>query len=414
LVENSKIESILWRYRCLTYDRKTICCSIFCTFADYLIPEGKENFFMKIGDKYYRSLWIDESDPGIIRVIDQEKLPFIFEIKELCSVEDIFTSIKNMNVRGAPLIGVAGAFGMYLATLEITQHTNVYDHLNNAARYLISSRPTAVNLSWAVNKVLNKLTVCSYVQALSGIALSAAIDICEAEINSCIQIGQYGIKIIEEISKKKKGGTVNILTHCNAGWLACVDYGTVTAPIYLAHERGIPLHVWVDETRPKNQGAKLTAYELGNEGIPYTLIADNTGGYLMQRGLVDVVISGSDRTTATGDVANKIGTYLKALGARDNNIPFYVALPSSSIDLSISDGLNEISIEKRDPDEVTSVSGYADGKIMSVRICPEDTKAINYGFDITPARLVTALITEKGICKATEEDIRKLFSDKVN
>jgi methylthioribose-1-phosphate isomerase len=369
---------------------------------------------MKIGDKNYRSIWIDESDPGIIWVIDQEKLPFLFEIKELHSVEDIFNSIKDMTLRGAPLIGVAGAFGMYLATLEITSHTNIGDHLNNAARYLISSRPTAVNLSWAVNKVLKKLSVISSPQELSSVALAEAVEICEAEINNCKQIGSYGIKIIKEINEKKNGDKVNILTHCNAGWLACVDYGTVTAPIYLAHEMGIPLHVWVDETRPKNQGAMLTAYELGNEGIPYTLITDNTGGYLMQKGLVDVVFSGSDRTTRKGDVANKIGTYLKALGARDNNIPFFVALPTSSIDLSIRNGLNEITIEERDPDEVTSVSGFANGKIMSVRICPEDTKAKNYGFDITPARLVTALITEKGICKATEKDIRKLISDKLN
>ena len=369
---------------------------------------------MKIGNKNYRSIWIDETDPGIIRVINQEKLPFIFEIKDLSSVEDIFTAIKKMTIRGAPIIGVAGAFGMYLATLEINTRTNVIDHLNKAARYLISSRPTAVNLSWAVNNVLKKLSSDSSPEDLSYTALSAAVDICEAEIGNCRQIGEHGLKIIEEISKKKNGNTVNILTHCNAGWLACVDYGTVTAPIYLAHEKGIPLHVWVDETRPKNQGAKLTTYELGNEEVPCTLIADNTGGYLMQRGLVDVVFAGSDRTTRTGDVANKIGTYLKALSARDNNIPFFVALPTSSIDLSISDGLDEIEIEERDPEEVTSVSGYADGKIISVRICPQDTRAKNYGFDITPARLVTALITEKGICKATEKDINNLFSDKLN
>ena len=369
---------------------------------------------MKIGSINYQSIWIDESDPCIIRAIDQEKLPFSFEIKKLRSVEDIYNSIKDMTVRGAPLIGVAGAFGMYLATLEITSNTNVSDHLNNAARYLISSRPTAVNLSWAVNIVLKKLTAISSSQDLSRIALTAATEIYETEVDNCRQIGRHGIKIIEEISKKKKGDSVNILTHCNAGWLACIDYGTVTAPIYLAHEKGIPLHIWVDETRPKNQGAKLTTYELGNEGIPHTLITDNTGGYLMQQGLVDVVFSGSDRTTRNGDVANKIGTYLKALAARDNNIPFYVALPSSSIDFRISNGLSEIVIEERNPDEITSVSGYADGKIMSVRICPENTKAKNYGFDITPARLITGLITEKGICKATEKDIRKMFSDKFN
>jgi len=369
---------------------------------------------MKIGGKHYQSIWIDETDNSIIRVIDQEKLPFEFEIKELRSVEDVYSSIKDMTVRGAPLIGVAGAFGMYLATLEITAYTNISDHLNNAARYLISSRPTAVNLSWAVNNVLGKLIAITSPEDLSPVALSAASEICNGEIDNCREIGRHGLKIIEEISKKKKGERVNILTHCNAGWLACVDYGTATASIYFAHEKGIPLHVWVDETRPKNQGAKLTTYELGNEGVPYTLITDNTGGHLMQHGLVDIVFSGSDRTTRNGDVANKIGTYLKALAARDNDIPFYVTLPSSSIDFSISDGLNEIVIEERDPCEVTDVSGYGDGKIRSVRICPENTKAVNYGFDITPAHLITALVTEKGICKATEKDIKKMFSDKFN
>ncbi len=220
--------------------------------------------------------------------------------------------------------------------------------------------------------------------------------------------------MIESLSEKKKGATVNILTHCNAGWLACIDFGTVTAPIYLAHEKGIPVHVWVDETRPRNQGAKLTAYELGQNGIPYTLITDNSGGHLMQQKQVDIVIVGSDRTTRTGDVANKIGTYLKALDAFDNIIPFYCALPSSSIDFNISDGLKEIVIEERDPEEVTNVTGFADGKIQSVRICPENTTAANYGFDITPARLITGLITEKGICRATEKDIKEMFSDKFN
>lgn len=369
---------------------------------------------MKIGDRNYRSIWVEENDPGTVRVINQEKLPFEFEIKELHSVEDVFNSIKDMTVRGAPLIGVTGAFGIYLATLEINSHTNIKDHLSNAARYLISSRPTAVNLSWAVNKMLGKLAEISSPADLSTTAFSSAVEICENEINSCREIGRQGVKIIEEISKKKKGEAVNILTHCNAGWLACVDYGTATAPIYLAHEKGIPLHVWVDETRPKNQGARLTLYELGNEGVPCTLITDNTSGHLMQQGLVDIVFSGSDRTTIKGDVANKIGTYLKALAAKDNNIPFYVALPSSSIDFGISNGLSEIFIEERDPAEVTTVSGYGDGKIRSVRICPEETRAVNYGFDITPGRLVTALITEKGICRATEKEIRKLFSDKFN
>jgi methylthioribose-1-phosphate isomerase len=369
---------------------------------------------MKIGDQYYQSIWIDENDKAVVKVIDQQKLPFFFEIKDLRSVDDVYAAISDMTVRGAPLIGAAGAFGIYLATLEINSHTNVREHLSNAARYLISCRPTAVNLPWAVGFVMEKLNNEQSPASLSKKALDAATGICEMEKENCRQIGKHGLKLIEALSKKKNGAPVNILTHCNAGWLACIDYGTVTSPIYLAHEKGIPVHVWVDETRPRNQGAKLTAYELGHNGIPYTLIADNSGGYLMQQKQIDIVIVGSDRTTRSGDVANKIGTYLKALAAFDNKIPFYCALPSSSIDFSISNGVKEIKIEERDPEEVLNVTGFADGKIQSVRICPEDTTAANYGFDITPARLITGLITEKGICRATEEDIKEMFSDKFN
>ena len=366
---------------------------------------------MKIGDQYYQTIWIDESDPLSVKVIDQQKLPFFFEIQDLRSVDDVYAAIENMTVRGAPLIGAAGAFGIYLATLEITHTTNIREHLSNAARYLISCRPTAVNLSWAVNYAMDRLQTV-HPASLTKTALDSANEICELEKENCRQIGKHGLKLIEAISKKKKGAPVNILTHCNAGWLACIDFGTATAPIYQAHEKGIALHVWVDETRPRNQGAKLTAYELGQNGVPHTLIPDNSGGYLMQQNLVDIVIVGSDRTTKTGDVANKTGTYLKALAAFDNKIPFYCALPSTSIDFSISDGLREIVIEERDPEEVTNVTGFAEGKIRSVRICPEDTVAVNYGFDITPARLITGLITEKGICRATEKDIKEMFSNK--
>ena len=369
---------------------------------------------MKIGDQYYQSIWVDESDRTVVRVIDQQKLPFFFEIKDLCAVDDVYNAIADMTVRGAPLIGAAGAFGIYLATLEINSHTNIREHLSNAARYLISCRPTAVNLSWAVSLVMEKLKDEQSPAALAKKALDAAIEICEMEKENCRQIGKHGLKLIELLSKKKNGAPVNILTHCNAGWLACIDYGTVTAPIYQAHDKGIPVHVWVDETRPRNQGAKLTAYELGQNGIPYTLIADNSGGHLMQQKQIDIVIVGSDRTTRSGDVANKIGTYLKALAAFDNKIPFYCALPSSSIDFSISDGVKEIIIEERDPEEVTTITGFAEGRIQSVRICPEDTVAANFGFDITPARLITGLITEKGICRATEKDIKEMFSDKFN
>jgi methylthioribose-1-phosphate isomerase len=369
---------------------------------------------MKIGNQNYQSIWLDESDPAIVRVIDQQKLPFFFETKMLRSVDDVFYAIEDMTIRGAPLIGAAGAFGIYLAALEINSRTNVREHMSNAARYLISCRPTAVNLSWAVNYVMDKLSFDLPLKSLCEKSLAAAVEICEMEKENCRQIGNHGLKLIASISKKKKGKPVNILTHCNAGWLACIDYGTVTAPIYFAHDRGIPVHVWVDETRPLNQGARLTAYELGQYGIPYTLIPDNSGGHLMQHKMVDIVMVGSDRTTRTGDVANKTGTYLKALAAYDNNIPFYSVLPSTSIDFSISNGLEEIVIEERDPEEVTNITGFANGKIQSVRICPEDAKAANYGFDITPSRLITGLITEKGICRAAEKDIKEMFSDKFN
>jgi methylthioribose-1-phosphate isomerase len=369
---------------------------------------------MKIGNQNYQSIWADERDPSVIRVIDQQKLPFFFETRDLRSVEDVFNAIEDMTVRGAPLIGAAGAFGIYLATLEINLQTNITEHLSNAARYLISSRPTAINLSWAINYVMSKLKNEQSLTTITKKALDAALEICETEKENCRQIGKYGLKLIEEISRGKNGLPVNILTHCNAGWLACIDYGTVTAPVYLAHEKGIPVHVWVDETRPRNQGAMLTTYELQQNGIPYTLIPDNAGGHLMQQKLVDIVIVGSDRTTRTGDVANKIGTYLKALAAFDNKIPFYCALPSSSIDFDISDGMQEIVIEERNPDEVTHVTGFLDGKIQSVRICPDNTVAANYGFDITPARLITGLITERGICRATEKDIKEMFSYKFN
>jgi len=375
---------------------------------------SEEDIKMLVENKNYQSIWLDESDPSVVKVINQQKLPFIFEIKELRSVEDVYCAIDDMTVRGAPLIGATAAFGIYLSTLEITSQTNIRDHLSNAARYLISCRPTAVNLSWAVNRMMKKLIDTYSIKSLSDIALASALEICETEKENCQQIGIHGLQLIENISKGKNGEPVNILTHCNAGWLACIDYGTVTAPIYLAHQKGIKVHVWVDETRPRNQGAKLTAWELGQNSVPHTLIPDNTGGHLMQQKMVDIVIVGSDRTTRTGDVANKIGTYLKALAACDNGIPFYSALPSTSIDFSISDGLKEINVEERDPDEVTHMSGFGDGEIRSVRICPENTLAVNYGFDITPARLVTGLITEKGICKATEEDIKMMFSDKFN
>ena len=369
---------------------------------------------MLVNGKQYQSIWPDENDKSIIRVIDQQKLPFFFETKALCSVEDVYNAIRDMTVRGAPLIGAAGAYGIYLATLEITHNTNIISHLKNAADFLVSCRPTAVNLSWAVSFVIKRLDQITDPELLSETALNAALEICQNETDNCRKIGEYGIGLIRKVSEKKEGKSVNILTHCNAGWLACVDIGTVTAPIYLAHEQGIPLHIWVDETRPKNQGARLTAWELGQQKVPYTLITDNTGGHLMQNGMVDLVFVGCDRATRKGDVANKTGTYLKALAAFDNNVPFYSLMPSTSIDFNIKDGLKEIVIEEREQEEVTSVSGFHEGGIKSVRICPDDAKAGNWGFDITPARLITGLITERGICKADEKSIKKMFSDKIN
>lgn len=387
----------------------------FCKFVSSnqpgLRPESVEK--MLIDGKNYQSIWIDENKRDVVKVIDQQKLPFFFEIKELSSVEDVYNAIKDMTVRGAPLIGAAGAFGMYLATLEITAHTNIQSHLRNAAGYLISCRPTAVNLSWAVNRVMERLSSISGRESLSETALSCALEICDLERENCRKVGENGLRLISEISKKKDGLPVNILTHCNAGWLACIDFGTATAPVYLAREKGIPVHVWVDETRPLNQGSRLTAWELGKAGVPYTIITDSAGGHLMQKGMVDIVFAGCDRATRKGDVANKIGTYLKALAAFDNNIPFYALLPSSSIDFSIIDGKMEIAIEERDPEEVRSVSGYSDGSVRKVRICPDDAAAGNWGFDITPARLITGLITEKGICKAEEQSIKELFSEKM-
>lgn len=364
---------------------------------------------MLAGNRQYTSIWLDESDDTIINVIDQQKLPFFFEIKQLRTPEDVFTAISDMTIRGAPLIGATAAFGIYLATLEHSK--DIKAHLKDVSDYLISSRPTAVNLSWAVKFMLDKLEDVNDQKSAIEIAKKAALDICNSETENCRRIGINGLSIIEEISRRKNGEPVNILTHCNAGWLACIDYGIVTAPVYLAAEKGIPLHVWVDETRPRNQGSKLTAWELSENNIPYTLIADNTGGHLMQHGLVDIVMAGCDRATRTGDVANKIGTYLKALAARDNNIPFYAVLPSSSVDMSISDGLSEIVVEERDPEEITTMTGIHDNSIKKIRICPEGARAVNYGFDVTPARLITGIITEKGICRAEKKEIANMISD---
>ncbi len=360
---------------------------------------------MKVNNKHYRTIWIEEDDKSIVKIIDQRNLPFEFIIESLKDVKEVATAIKDMHVRGAGLIGAAAGYGMYLAILQAPDDLN---YLNQAAKLLRKTRPTAVNLSWAVDRQLNAIREGETPVKRIAIALNTANKIADEDAKCCKKIGQHGVKIIEEISKRKNGEPVNILTHCNAGWLAFIDYGSATAPIYEAFDRDIKVYVWVDETRPRNQGARLTAWELSQQGVPHTVIVDNAGGHLMQHGLVDMVIVGTDRTTYTGDVANKIGTYLKALAAKDNNIPFYVALPSSSFDWNLTNGIREIPIEERNPNEVKYIQGFSDDSVKKVLLTK--STAANFAFDVTPARLVTELITEKGICEANEKSILNLHS----
>ena len=367
---------------------------------------------MLINNKHFRTIWLKESNDKIVQIIDQQHLPHQFVIKELASLEDFETAIKDMQVRGAGLIGASAGYGMYIAALEAAKKNDFDKYLNDAANKLKATRPTAINLKWAVDRQLLAISKAKSIEEKIKVAKMTAIEIADEDAEFCRNVGLHGVKIIEEISKRKNGEVVNILTHCNAGWLAFVDYGTATAPIYEAFNRNIKVHVWVDETRPRNQGASLTAWELLNHGVPHTIIADNTGGHLMQHGLVDMVITGTDRVTITGDVANKIGTYLKALAAKDNNIPFYVALPSSTIDWQIRDGLKEIPIEKRDQDEVKYIQGMCNGELKRILITPANSPASNYGFDVTPSRLITGLITERGICPACEEGIVSLYPEK--
>jgi len=340
----------------------------------------------------------------IVKIIDQTKLPHQFIIKDLKTVKDAINAIKTMEVRGAPLIGGTAAYGIVLAILE----NNDLEFITKSSEELIQSRPTAINLQWAVHRMNNKLSLVNS-NDLFNVALKEAKEICDEDVKFCENIGINGLNVIEEIYSKKKD-TVNILTHCNAGWLATINWGTATSPIYHAHKKGIPVHVWVDETRPRNQGANLTSYELNEEEIPNTIIADNTGGILMQKGEVDMCIVGTDRTLSTGDVCNKIGTYLKALAAHDNNVPFYVALPSSTIDWNIKD-YKDIPIEERNSEELSHVEGVdEDGKVKKLLIYPNKSKAMNLAFDVTPAKFVTGLITEKGICEASSEGLKKLFN----
>jgi len=367
---------------------------------------------MQVNGKNYHTIWVHPDNKLIIQVIDQRRLPFEFEVIDLHTEADAFEAIRNMTVRGAPLIGVTGAFGIYLGLLHCMEE-NWRSDLPKMAGYLKSSRPTAVNLAILIDEMVALLDGCTTHKMACDRAFDEADRMKRREISWSEAIGEYGCDLIEAISKKKNGQPVNILTHCNAGWLACIDWGTATAPIYKAFQKQIPVHVWVDETRPRNQGARLTAWELSQEGVPHTVIPDNAGGHLMQHGLVDLCIVGSDRTTSTGDVANKIGTYLKALAAFDNNIPFYVALPSSSIDFTMKDGIREIPIEQRDAEEVSWMEGKLEnGQIGKIRIINEASPVANFGFDVTPAKYITGLITERGICKANEAAILNLFPKK--
>ena len=366
---------------------------------------------MNVHGKPTRTIWLHPQDSTIVQIIDQRALPHAWVVEDLTTVNGVADAIKDMHVRGAGLIGATAGFGMYLAAIEALQTSDASRSLRVAGEQLKATRPTAVNLAWAVDRQLRAISAATSPEQSVAIALATAGMIADEDAEACRRIGEHGVTLIEEISKSKGGDPVNILTHCNAGWLAFVDYGSATSPIYAAHDRGIPVHVWVDETRPRSQGSKLTAWELGRHGVPHAIIADNTGGHLMQHGMVDLVIVGTDRTTRTGDVANKIGTYLKALAARDNGVPFYVALPSSSFDWKMRDGLKEIPIEERGSEEVKYADGLFEGRHLEVLVAPADSPAANYGFDVTPARLITGLISERGICPATEEGILGLYPE---
>jgi methylthioribose-1-phosphate isomerase len=363
---------------------------------------------MLIQGKPYQTIWANETGQGPFFVIDQRQLPHRLSVMEISSSEEAAIAIEQMAVRGAPLIGVTAAYGLYLATVE-ARHHDFESYVQQRLQRLANTRPTAVNLRWALQQVKAAMDSGENIAQKTALALQCADSIRQQDIEMCRQIGVHGLPLIAAISQRKQKGPVNILTHCNAGWLACVDWGTATSPLYHAQKAGIDIHVWVDETRPRNQGAQLTAFELGQQGIAHTLIADNTGGHLMQHGMVDLVIVGADRVAANGDAANKIGTYLKALAAQDNQIPFYVAIPGSSIDWNITDGVAQIPIEQRAAEEVRYVTGLHNGQLTQVLICPAGTPAANYGFDVTPARLITGIITEKGIAPATAEGLTKLY-----
>ncbi len=363
---------------------------------------------MRVQGEPTRTIWPVE-DGAAVEIIDQTLLPHVFETRRLGSLEEAAEAIRSMRVRGAPLIGVTAAYGLCLALREDASDAA----LAAASDALLATRPTAVNLRWALDEMRAAVGALP-AEKRAAAALRRAAQLADEDVEICRSIGEHGLGLLQELAASKPAGSpLQILTHCNAGWLATVDWGTALAPIYRGHDAGLGLHVWVDETRPRNQGASLTAWELGQHGVPHTVIADNTGGHLMQMGRVDAVITGTDRTTATGDVCNKIGTYLKALAARDNGVPFFVALPYSTIDWSLRDGVAEIPIEERSADELRRLSGRAeDGRLLSVAILPESSPALNYGFDVTPARLVTRLITERGVCPASEEGLLELYPER--
>lgn len=368
---------------------------------------------MTEGRQPFRTIWLKPDDESVVQIIDQRALPHEFLIHDLGSYADGAFAIREMLVRGAPLIGATAAWSLYLAAIQSIGEDDPIELLRRAATELSETRPTAVNLLWAIDRVLGAIAAAPPGADLVALTRQQAESICDEDVAICEGIGRHGLPLIKDIAARKAGDAVNILTHCNAGALATIDWGTATAPIYMAHGQGIDVHVWVDETRPRNQGSQLTAWELAERGVPHTLIVDNAGGHLMQHGQVDLCITGTDRTTATGDVANKIGTYLKALAAHDNGVPFYVALPSTTIDWAATDGLRDIPIEERDAGEVDNVRGVVAGKVCEVSTIGSATPVKNYAFDVTPARLISGLITERGICAASRAGLTALFPEKV-
>jgi methylthioribose-1-phosphate isomerase len=376
------------------------------------VPPRAGGRAIRVEGRDYRTVWIEPGDDAV-SIVDQTLLPFRFAIARLATVDEVADAVRTMRIRGAGAIGAAAGYGMVLAAREAARLDGAAHRaaIEDAAARLIATRPTAVNLRWAVERQLRELVAVDAPNHRVARALEVAAAIADEDVAGCEAIGRFGLPILRAIHERT-GSTVNVLTHCNAGWLAFVDRGTATGPIYAARDAGIPVHVWVDETRPRNQGARLTAWELASEGVPHTIVVDGAGGHLMQRRLVDVVIVGTDRTSLNGDVANKIGTYPKALAARDNDVPFYAAVPSSSIDWTSRDGVGGTPIEQRDGREVTHVRGSLDGRIVDVQVTPDGAPVANFGFDVTPARLVTGLITERGVCPASEAGILGLFPER--